>query len=408
MNEYDPYNDYTGYEPGTGYSATSGKKETSVPAEEDKNGHPGALAVFDTRRFFEINFPEPDTTPSSSYQSAGKTVTLAAVATDSRRVSIHPLGYIEKPPGVTDSYWTSLDTDHLLSSRAVIDSQTADNALLVTTYPGTAHLETSPQKTVPVSSGSSGGSGGLNGEKPKEEEPDPTEMPFLDHLEEFRWALLKSIFAVTIGMILGWFLSDMFISTITHLAEQAELPLIYTGIMEPIMIRLQTAFFMGLVMALPFVLYFIWSFVSPGLYKREKKWILPLVYIATLSFLIGASLAYFIIIPFFLKFVKTFKIEKVLFMLTIGDFISKMLRFTIMFGVIFEMPLITFILAKIGIIKYTWMTKYRKYAIVIIFVVAAIFTPPDPASQIIMAIPLLFLYEISVLVARIAGKKTLL
>ena len=95
-------------------------------------------------------------------------------------------------------------------------------------------------------------------------------------------------------------------------------------------------------------------------------------------------------------------------LLTIGDFISKMLTFTVLFGVIFEMPLIAFILAKIGIIKHTWMSKYRRYAIVGIFVVAAIFTPPDALSQIMMAIPLLFLYEVSILVARIAGRKTLL
>jgi sec-independent protein translocase protein TatC len=408
MDEFDPYSDYTGYEPGMQYPAQPEKKSQASAGEEEKNEHPGALEVFDSRRFFEIELHGPDTAPSTASNTYSKVITLAAVSADRGRVSLHPLGNIEKPPGVTDSFWTSLDKDRLLYKIVPIDSLAVDSELIGETYHGTPLGETVPQQIAGTPAAGSGGSGIKKKGKDEDDEPDPTEMPFLDHLEEFRWALLKSIFSVTIGMILGWFLSDKFIATITRLAKGAELPLIYTGIMEPVMIRLQTAFFMGICMAVPFVFYFIWSFVSPGLYRREKKWILPVVYAATISFFVGASLAYFLIIPFLLKFVKTFMLKDILPMLTIGDFIGKMLRFTIVFGIIFEMPLLSFILAKIGIIKYTWMARYRRYAIVLIFIIAAIFTPPDPMSQIVMAIPLLFLYEVSVLVARIAGKKTLI
>jgi sec-independent protein translocase protein TatC len=143
------------------------------------------------------------------------------------------------------------------------------------------------------------------------------------------------------------------------------------------------------------------------LYNHEKKWILPLLFGVTICFLIGASIAYFFMIPFMLKFLTTFIPPDVKPMITIGDFISKMLQFTLLFGVIFELPFVSFVLAKIGLLKHTWMSKYRNYAIVIIFIFAAIFTPPDPYSQIIMAVPLVILYEISIFVARFAGRKTL-
>ena len=113
-------------------------------------------------------------------------------------------------------------------------------------------------------------------------------------------------------------------------------------------------------------------------------------------------------IPFMLSFLKQFMVSDVQDMLSIGDFIGKMLKFTILFGVIFELPMVSAILARIGILKHTWMSKYRRYAIVIIFVAGAILTPPDPMSQIMMAIPLWMLYEISIIVARFAGKKTLI
>ena len=172
--------------------------------------------------------------------------------------------------------------------------------------------------------------------------------------------------------------------------------------------KLQMALVMGLVIALPFVFYSIWSFVSPGLYKNEKGWILPLVYASTICFFIGASLAYFVIIPFVLPFIKAFIPPGAEPLITVGDFVGKMLRFTLLFGIIFELPMVTYFLAKIGVLKHTWMSRYRKYAIVSIFILGAILTPPDPISQLMMATPLILLYEVSIIVARFAGRKTIL
>ena len=410
MDGLDPYyNNYPGYEPEfTGNPETSGGAKKNKPENTTEQiQSAGALLAFDPGRLFEVTLSEPLTTLySPASRSRTKDVPLAAYRADMRRVSIHPLGIVERPAGVSGTSWSSMDRDGLLVRSIEIDSHAIGQ---LTAGKETVEPEMDARHTAVRATGA-GGSGG-DGDSVKgngEEELDPTEMPFLDHLEEFRWALLKSIFAVTAGMILSWFLAEEFIGTITKLAKDAELPLMVMQLMAPIMIRMKTALFMGMIITLPFVFYFLWSFIAPGLYRREKKIVLPFVIGATACFFIGASLAYFLIIPFMLKFLKNYLFTDVITMIDISNFIGIMLKFTIAFGVIFELPLISFVLAKIGIIKHTWMSKYRRYAIVFIFIAAAIFTPPDPFSQIMMAIPLLILYEVSIFVARIAGRNTLI
>ena len=397
-----PYKDaYSGYED---YNQNYGNPYDSPPPVPPEPDVVPLIAVSsDPRRTddFEIQIDE---NPQEIYRPRKQTgfdrVALLAYAPDPRRVSIHPSGLTGCPAGVTDFDWLQLDADHLFPRPipvSVVD---------------TAEEVVSSEPATQVAASSGGGRGGRWVSEAKPDEPeaphDPSEMPFLDHLEEFRWALLKSIFAVAVAMIGSWFLAGLFYATITRLAKNAELPLIFTKLMEPIMIQLQMAFVMGLVIALPFVFYFLWSFISPGLYANEKKWILPLVIGATGCFLVGASIAYFMIIPLLLGVIKDFMPADIEPMITIGDFISKLLQFTLLFGVLFEMPLVSFFLAKIGILKYTWMRQYRRYAIVLVFVVSAIFTPPDPISQVMMAVPLVFLYEVSVWVAKFAGRKTIL
>jgi sec-independent protein translocase protein TatC len=322
-----------------------------------------------------------------------------AIHADPRRAAIHSLGILDVPAGVDPGYWSSLDTDSLIPRKRQIALRTDPTvktapppARRSASLPGVRRLPAPPSGPV---------------YPPSEPEPpaDPTEMPFLDHLEEFRWSLLKSIFAVAICVILGWFLSDAFYTTVTALSNKVELPLIFTKVMEPIMIKLQMAVVIGIVLSLPFIFYFMWSFIAPGLYQNEKRWVLPMVLTATACFLAGAALAFFVIIPYMLQFMKMFIPDDVSPLITIGDFISVLLKFTILFGVLFELPVVSFALARIGILKYEWLAKYRRYAIVIIFIVAAIFTPPDPISQSLMAVPLVILYEISILVARFAGRQ---
>ena len=398
LEPYTGYDEY-GYESG-GSAKKSDSREEDGPSEKDTAPldvpPPVVAAVLDVRRGDEIDV-DGGGRPSSDYTGPRigyREIPVIPHAPDPRRVSLHPAGLTNRPAGVPEREWRLLDADGLF--RATYDPLAGKGV---------------PAGQEAASPGGPAGPVATTGrdETPEPEEArDPSEMPFLDHLEEFRWAILKSIITIAGMMIASWFLTDMFYATITRLSKQAELELISTMLMEAIMIKLQMAFFMGLVLALPFVFYFSWSFVSPGLYDKEKKWVLPMVYVATGLFLIGASIAYFIIIPFLLSFIKGMMYEDVRQMITIGDFISKLLKLTVLFGVIFEMPLLSYILAKIGIIKHTWMSKYRKYAIVAIFILGAVFTPPDPISQVMMAIPLICLYEISILVARFAGRNTLI
>ena len=410
MDDIEPYNGYDGFGPGMAgpypLDSPGGMQNTDSDTTEqnDETHFPLTAEIHDFRRISIISlhddvFSSNDTHRSSKYSGYASN-SLAAVSSDYNRVSIHPLGIVEKPHGVGKTYWEAMDTDMLLSSEQSVVLVREEEQV----------ISEIKEESEPGLNDSSGGGGKGSGSDviEEEEEHDPSEMPFLDHLEEFRWALLKSIFTIVIGMLVSWFISDVFFKTFTHLAEKADLPLITTKLMETLIIKLQMALVMGIVLTLPLVFYFVWSFVSPGLYKKEKKWILPLVFASTICFLIGVGLAYFVMIPTILGFVKIFIPEKVIPMITIGNFIGFLIKFSIMFGLLFQLPLVSFILAKIGIIKYTLMSRYRRHAIVVIFVIGAVLTPPDPITQIMMAIPLVLLYEISIQVARFAGKKTLL
>ncbi len=399
---------YYGMEDGESCSSEteSSKSGESSGDSEYKEEIPviSAIAVFDSCRLSEIDLGHYDFPDQLNITSAAITGSdnLPAIAfvNDRRRVSIHPLGVIEKPPGVSKYFWAEIDADSLFPETHVNNINPEDEST------GIEHEKKVLDGTVPKAG--SGGSGGDKITDESEDKKDPSEMPFLDHLEEFRWALLKSIFVIVVGMLSSWFLTDVFYGTFTRLAKSAGLPLIYTKVMEPIMLKLEMALIMGLVLALPFVFYFLWGFISPGLFRHEKSWVLPLVFFATICFFVGASISYFFVIPTMLSLLKNFMISDIAPMITIGDFIGKLIRFTLLFGIIFELPMVAFILAKIGILKHTWMTRYRKYAIVSIFIMGAVLTPPDPISQIMMAAPLILLYEISILVARFAGRKTLL
>ena len=409
MDEFDYENygmEYGEYD--TPESEGSSSDGSSAEAENLEETLTVAVAKnSDSRRIVELDlgnhdFPDRSKYPQSSSRKVFSDYISVAVIPDHRRISIHPLGITGKPAGVSKSLWDGMGADRL--------SPSFKNSPVKPIGKDVGGQEEKKAVVKPETVSSSGGSGGgaTTDDIEEEKEYDPTEMPFLDHLEEFRWALLKSIIAIVISMMASWFLSDKFYRTITRLAEGAELKLISTKLLEGIMMRLQMTLVMGLFLALPFLFYFLWSFVSPGLYKKERKWILPLVFAATICFFIGASIAYFIIIPFILPFIKAFLPDDIEQMITIGDFIAKMLRFTLLFGIIFELPMVTYFLAKLGVLKYTFMTRYRRYAIVAIFIMGAIFTPPDPISQVMMALPLILLYEVSIYVARFAGRKTIL
>ena len=369
------------------------------------------LGISEHQRLAEINLdtysPEQGSTGPSSEYSLDEKAPVVAVSSDLRRASIHPLGNLDHPPGVDPKYWNTLDPERIIPQKRNFVLRTEPVYRIEKPSPEKPPVMVQASRSrLPVHRAAQPPAAVMSESMVEEEHPgDQTEMPFLDHLEEFRWALLKSIITMCICVIIGWPLSSAFFNTMVGMAKRAEFPLIFTKLMEPIIIKLQMSIVIGLVISLPFIFYFMWSFIAPGLYKHEKRWVLPLVFAATACFLIGAGLAFFIILPYMLGFIKKFVPTDILMMPTAGNFIDIFIKFSLLFGFLFELPVISFVLARIGILKHTWMSQYRRFAIVFIFIFAAIFTPPDPISIWFMAIPLLLLYEISIWIARFAEKK---
>lgn len=233
------------------------------------------------------------------------------------------------------------------------------------------------------------------------------EMQFFDHLEELRWRIIKSVIAIIICCIpCGIFWKELFdIVMIYPLRFTNPHPkLIFTTPAEGVAISFQITIAGGLIASAPIVFYQLWRFVSPGLYKKEKKMVLPMVFASSFFFLVGVLFCYFTF-PLVMNFLVSFAGNRIDPMFKVNDYFGFLLKLSLSFGVVFELPVISFVLAKLGILTAGFLIKYVRYAIVIIFIVAAILTPPDVFSQILLAIPLLILYGLSILVAAIASKK---
>ncbi|MGD0022145.1 MAG: twin-arginine translocase subunit TatC [Smithellaceae bacterium] len=234
-------------------------------------------------------------------------------------------------------------------------------------------------------------------------------MSLTEHLIELRKRLFYIIIALLIGFGACYYYKDLIFDIITKPLTKV-LPkngyLIYTGLTEAFFVYMKLAFFASLIITSPFILYQIWKFISPGLLLKEKKYVAPFVFFSTLLFTGGVLFGYFIVLPPAFEFFVSFNNQYLQAMISFGDYLSLFVTFLLGFGLSFELPIFIFFLAKLGIVNSKMLSKQRRYAILIIFIVAAILTPsPDALSQILMAIPLMFLYEISIFVARFAAKE---
>jgi sec-independent protein translocase protein TatC len=234
-------------------------------------------------------------------------------------------------------------------------------------------------------------------------------MSLTEHLIELRKRLFRIIIALTIGFGGCYYYKDLVFDIITKPLTKV-LPkngyLIYTGLTEAFFVYMKLAFFASLIITSPFILYQIWKFISPGLLPKEKKYVVPFVLSSTLLFTGGVLFGYFIALPPAFEFFVSFNNQYLQAMISFRDYLSLFVTFLLGFGLSFELPIFIFFLAKLGIVNAKMLSQQRKYAILIIFIVAAILTPsPDALSQILMAIPLMFLYEVSIFVARFAGKR---
>ena len=235
-------------------------------------------------------------------------------------------------------------------------------------------------------------------------------VPFTSHLEELRKRLIYSLIAVVICFLICYVFKELLFKILT-LPLVAVLPekssMIFTSLPEAFFTYLKVSFFGALFISAPIVLYQIWKFISPGLFPAEKKYALPFVFFSTIFFVGGSLFAYYAVFPIGFKFFIGFATESIRPMFTIREFLSFSCKLLLAFGVIFELPIFMFFLAKLGVVNSRMLTAKRKYAILLIFVAAAVLTPPDIVTQILMAIPIMLLYEISVLIVKLGEKKSI-
>ncbi|MFA6457690.1 MAG: twin-arginine translocase subunit TatC [Bacteroidota bacterium] len=237
---------------------------------------------------------------------------------------------------------------------------------------------------------------------------DEREMGFLDHLEELRQRILIAVLSVLVVSIVAAFyadflVKDLLLGPLLAVGLKAQVLTPY-GIMLTYM---QVVVVMGIIGAMPIILYQLWKFVAPGLMPNERKYASSIVFFTSLCFLTGILFAYFVLVPTALKFFSTFGTDVFTLNIAINEYISFMLSLILGAGLVFELPMITYFLTKIGIINPAMMRKYRRHSIVGILIISAIVTPtPDIMTQSLLAAPMILLYEISIFISMLAKKKT--
>lgn len=223
----------------------------------------------------------------------------------------------------------------------------------------------------------------------EENESGEVEMTFLEHLEELRWRIIYSLIGILIGTIIAWVFIDFIIDGILLLpARQSHIKLQNLRPFGQLFLYFQVAIIVGLIFSFPNVVYQFWKFIAPALKENEKKYITSIVIFTTFCFLAGVVFAYFVMLPLTLKFAAEFGSEAIENNFAIDEYFSIILSVIIGAGLVFELPMLSFFLTKIGILNPGIMRRYRRHAIVAILILAAILTPgTDPVSQIILAVP---------------------
>ena len=239
------------------------------------------------------------------------------------------------------------------------------------------------------------------------ERPYDQELPLTEHLRELRNRLVKSLLAVTLASALCYWQLDRLLNFILAplLPALKDPKIIFTAYQEAFFSYLKLAIVAGFILASPVIVFQAWRFVAPGLYEHEKRFALPMVLFSCLAFLGGAGFAYFLVFPKAFAFLASFAGQHLVLMPTLKDYLSFSLRLMLIFGLAFQVPVGLTVAAKLGFVSAKDLRRFRRYAIVLAFVLAAILTPtPDIVNQLFLAIPLLFLYEFSVLLVAIVGK----
>lgn len=232
--------------------------------------------------------------------------------------------------------------------------------------------------------------------------------PLLSHLGEIRKRLVRAAIAVGIGFAITYAFSEKLFEILAY-PLKANMPpgdrLIYTSLPEMFFVYIKTALVAGLLLAAPYVFYQIYLLVAPGLYQKEQKNIMLFVLCSTLLFVGGALFGYFVVFPYGFKFFLAFSNEYIRALPSVRQYFSLAVKLLFAFGFVFELPVAAFFLSRMGVVTADFLKQKRRYAILLIFIIAAVLTPPDVITQFMMALPLMALYEFSILIAKVAGKK---
>lgn len=238
---------------------------------------------------------------------------------------------------------------------------------------------------------------------------DEKKLPLTAHLQELRKRLIFSFIAVGIGFVICYAFADTLFEILARPLMKimpAGGSLIFTSVAEAFFTYMKIGFIAGVILASPFILYQIWAFIAPGLYRHEKGYIVPFVLGGSLFFTLGVLFGYFVAIPVGFRFLLGYATDLIKPMPSMKEYLTFSIKFLLAFGLVFEFPVVLVLLAKIGIVDAKMLAKQRRYAILLVFILAAVVTPsPDLLTQVLTAIPLIALYELSILLSRIFGKK---
>lgn len=230
-------------------------------------------------------------------------------------------------------------------------------------------------------------------------------MTFWDHLDELRHCILRSLAVVTIFAVLAFYFKDELFN-IVLMPKDADLKLINTELTSQFMIHMKVSFYAGIIVATPYIIYELYKFISPALYSNEKRYATRFVSSGYVMFILGTIFCYFVVFPFTIKFLGNYQVSnEVDNLISLSSYIDTFVVLCLMMGVVFELPVLSWLLGRLGFINRGLMQKYRRHSIVAILIVAAIITPTaDAFTLMIVSIPIYFLYELSIFVVPSANK----
>ena len=232
-------------------------------------------------------------------------------------------------------------------------------------------------------------------------------MPFMEHLGELRTRIMRSLYSLLVGLAIALPFSERITDWLARPVTKLGYKLVFTAPAEAFWVQMKVALIVGLFISAPGILWQVWAFVAPGLHEHEKKYAAPFVIIGTVMFLAGGAFSLFVVTPYAIAFLLSYARDTLQPMITLENHIDFLLKFTLAFGAVFELPLVITLLARMGVVTSKQLARNRKYAILGAFIAGAVLTPtPDAFNQTLMAGPLILLYEVGIVCARIFGRRT--